>query len=657
MKNITRIVVLMSLMACVLLSVVSCNLPLIPMETTTNDEITGTTTPEEDTPDDLYTLEMQTVFEMARNAGYTGTLEELIAMFRGEAGPAGKDGVTPHIGANGNWWVGDTDLGVPAQGVQGPQGEPGRGILKMEIVNGELIVYYTDGTSQNLGPIVNTDPDVPGTTPPEQTTPEPPPVVTPPVEEPDDEMPDKVDLGGYTYRAYVRSNEVTGNPVEDGNPAFYCEDFWVDSSQGERDALSYSVYMRNTEIENDYNVKIRQVNQNINMTEELVRYYVNGECFDLTIILAKSAANAAVMNLLTDLNSLSNLNLDHEAYDQNSVKELAIANKLYFLSGDMNISTMDSMAPTVVNMELYDNYIEAIIEHFDGDVDYADIYNLVAKGKWTVGNMLEIAELASLDMDTSDGDLGACEWDQVGYFQYSQSAIYYFYGIGGRITEMNEESVPEFIIQTSTNQELFDYLFDSLHPTQRYIRYPTGFSSARKQLFVTYGNTLFTDMTLWDVRKDLYLNGSFEYGILPTPVYEEGDDYNTVVYFYNTVHLWAIPSLCEDIDRAQIMMDVMAAYSNVNKPGSTMDAYYTRTLYFSIAPNPDARRVMDILKNSTVYDIALLYDWGGWASELSELWWKRSTNNYGSLVSLIPTNAQPKLEATIEQFKNPGYLE
>ena len=88
-----------------------------------------------------------------------------------------------------------------------------------------------------------------------------------------------------------------------------------------------------------------------------------------------------------------------------------------------------------------------------------------------------------------------------------------------------------------------------------------------------------------------------------------------------------------------------------------MDAYYTRTLYFSIAPNPDARRVMDILKNSTVYDIALLYDWGGWASELSELWWKRSTNNYGSLVSLIPTNAQPKLEETIEQFKNPGYLE
>lgn len=34
----------------------------------------------------------------------------------------GKDGITPHIGDNGNWYIGDVDTGVVAQG---PQGEPG----------------------------------------------------------------------------------------------------------------------------------------------------------------------------------------------------------------------------------------------------------------------------------------------------------------------------------------------------------------------------------------------------------------------------------------------------------------------------------------------------------------------------------------------------
>lgn len=35
----------------------------------------------------------------------------------------GTDGVTPHIGANGNWYLGETDTGVPSRGEQGPGAE------------------------------------------------------------------------------------------------------------------------------------------------------------------------------------------------------------------------------------------------------------------------------------------------------------------------------------------------------------------------------------------------------------------------------------------------------------------------------------------------------------------------------------------------------
>ena len=34
----------------------------------------------------------------------------------GKGGVVGKDGTTPHIGANGNWFLGETDTGVAAQG-------------------------------------------------------------------------------------------------------------------------------------------------------------------------------------------------------------------------------------------------------------------------------------------------------------------------------------------------------------------------------------------------------------------------------------------------------------------------------------------------------------------------------------------------------------
>ena len=471
------------------------------------------------------------------------------------------------------------------------------------------------------------------------------------------EMPEKVNMNGYTYKAYVRSNATTGgDTMQDGNPNFYCEDFWVDTSPEAappEDALSYAVYMRNKEIENDYNVKIRQVSQSINMVQELTNFYGNSETYDLTVILAISAAQAATKNLLTELKGLSQLDLTHEAYDQNAIKELSMGGKLYYLSGDMNISTMDSVAPMVVNLDRYRDYAEGFVEVFN-DPMYQNVYSLVTNGKWTLDTMLALAKLASSDADTSDGVLGSSDQDAIGYFQYNESAIYYFYGSGGRLTEMTEEGSPEFVIQNPKNQELYNYIYNNFHPDMRNVKYPNGFSPARKQHFISNADTLFTDMTLWDVRKDLYLNADFEYGLLPTPVYEAGDDYNAVVYFYNTVHLWAIPSLVGDIDKAQIMMNVMAAYSNLKKPGSTMDGYYTRTLYFTVAPDPDARKVMDIIKSSTVYDIALLYDWGNWRTHFSQLWSKKLPNEYASLVGMMNNSAIPQLQETIELFQNPG---
>lgn len=56
----------------------------------------------------------------------------------------GKDGLTPHIGENGNWWIGDTDTGVPARG------EDGRGIKSIIALDGEFIVIYTDGTYEYI---------------------------------------------------------------------------------------------------------------------------------------------------------------------------------------------------------------------------------------------------------------------------------------------------------------------------------------------------------------------------------------------------------------------------------------------------------------------------------------------------------------------------
>ena len=481
-----------------------------------------------------------------------------------------------------------------------------------------------------------------------------------PIEELLYELPEKQDLSvdgdPYIYRAYVRSNYDSPNTMEDGNPAFYCEDFWVPMLSNLPDALEYAVYSRNLEIEETYNVKIKQVPQTGNMVAELRAFYQNGDTFDLTIILAKSAAQAATENLLRDIRSMEHIDLSHEAYDQNSIRELSMGGKLYYLSGDMNISTMDCAGSTAVNLTIYEDLTEAIIELFDNDTMWADIYNIVKTKKWTMENMLKIVEIATVDADTTDGDLGNSPEDRLGYCQYATDTLGFFYGAGGRISNINEEGYPEFVIQDQDNQDIFDYLFANFNKYNSNLGIPYGWSGLINGNFMDKGNTLFVGMGFWTARKILYEKGTFPYGFLPTPLYEEGDDYHSFVYFYNTVHLWAIPNLVGDEYRSQVMLQILAAYSNVEKPGSTMDAYYTRTLYFSIAgPEPGSRDVMSIIKDSIVYDIAVLYNWGGWVNALQTLG-EKTYNEYASLVDQLHSTAEPQLEATIDAFKNPEAL-
>lgn len=43
----------------------------------------------------------------------------------GQDGAPGADGITPHIGDNGNWYLGETDTGKPSRGETGPAGQDG----------------------------------------------------------------------------------------------------------------------------------------------------------------------------------------------------------------------------------------------------------------------------------------------------------------------------------------------------------------------------------------------------------------------------------------------------------------------------------------------------------------------------------------------------
>lgn len=116
----------------------------------------------------------KSAYELAVGNGFDGDLTAWLSTLKGEKGDTGANGVNgksayelykqaypDYAGTYEDWLLslkgekgdkGDT-------GADGQNGNDGRGIAKTEIIDGELIITYTDGTSDNLGKINNTNTD------------------------------------------------------------------------------------------------------------------------------------------------------------------------------------------------------------------------------------------------------------------------------------------------------------------------------------------------------------------------------------------------------------------------------------------------------------------------------------------------------------------
>ena len=71
----------------------------------------------------------------------------------GQDGADGTDGITPHIGDNGNWFLGDEDTGKPSRGEQGPQGLKGEtGEQGPQGIQGEQGPQGLKGDTGETGP-------------------------------------------------------------------------------------------------------------------------------------------------------------------------------------------------------------------------------------------------------------------------------------------------------------------------------------------------------------------------------------------------------------------------------------------------------------------------------------------------------------------------
>ncbi|MCQ2431277.1 MAG: hypothetical protein MJ175_01600 [Clostridia bacterium] len=457
-------------------------------------------------------------------------------------------------------------------------------------------------------------------TPGKDTVPTPDNAIETEAETTDPNAPAVTDLGGYRFYTNVRSS-TTGN----GN--FLCEDFFASEENGE--PINDAVYRRNRSIEERYNCSIEQWDSQGDQYQELSRVVQAGDAVECGIVLGTNAASLAQEGMLLDLYSM-NLDFSKPYWDQSCVDAFTIGGHMYFVTGDMNISTWDLTRVSVFSKKLIK------------DLDLPDPYQLVRDGKWTLDRMLEMALKANIDLD-NNGKI--TKDDQVGLYIYGWAPEYYFYGAGERISTMDAEGYPQLSVYNSRSVDVFDKIFNSV--TSGRTDVTGGFSGDQKECF-TADRCLFTQFAVWDIRKDLRVNCENDFGILPIPKYDDAQEqYYNLVTFNNCTHLWCVPTTCSDPVKAAAVIDAMAYEST----STLRAAYYDTTLQGKVLRDNDSAEMLDLIFSNRIYDLAIIYNWGKWDDYLIGVRDTKS-NKFTSTYESRLSKTEDAINATIEAYQN-----
>ena len=401
---------------------------------------------------------------------------------------------------------------------------------------------------------------------------------TEPVTEPEKVFPHEIEnLGGYKFRVLV--------DMEEGNALNY-EDLNVESAIGE--VYNDAIYKRNLELIEKFNIGLSSVST-LDITKD-VKNIVSSGSDEYNLITPRLNTAWNLIPYCNDLFPVKNLSLSESWYDQNCVKNLSIANKLYIITGDAFMKHYDGIMLLIFNKQMLKEFA------------LPDPYALVNGGKWTLDAMGAMAKDVTKDLD---GNSKMDRYDQWGYALQSDvlegminaAGLKFMYKDGDDIpyTEPNTERMNSAIDKILSFYN--DYSWDCLRDAR----------GANLSAFWVFpeGKALFNGIMLryieWQLR-----SVEFDFGILPFPKLDEGQErYYTSTNAYYTFS-YMMPKTASDPEKTAYIFDAMGFYGEkIIKP-----AYYDLCLKRKYTQDEESIEMLDIIFGSTAYDLGLYANFG-----------------------------------------------
>lgn len=397
---------------------------------------------------------------------------------------------------------------------------------------------------------------------------------------------------------------------------YYCEDVVPNAYPTTDASLSEAVAKRNDEIFKNYGVTIVahpvkdvQADLKEDISSNLMQY-------DAALIFMPAAASLAQEGYLWDLNEFSDyLHFDKPWWDQSATESLSIGGKLYFNTGDISIM------PKIVSTAITFN--KEILKKTFPDTD---LYQMVKDKKWTFDKMVEMSRTVTGD---TDGTAGMTYHDTWGLSASYGDVAGFYIGAGKNYITKDSDDLPVLALDNTASVTVLQKILETLQLKDEWCFHcntVTDGSNIWEVSLDVFGQNraLFRTSAFSAIKKLRAYDDADEFGIVPNPlVTEEQDEY----YTYCSAK-WAyaavIPTSLQgtDAEYAAYMLELMA-YGGMKY---ITPAYYETTLKYRDLRDDESGEMLDIVFSNVVYDLGIIYEFGGVSSMIQEMMGNNSTD-------------------------------
>ena len=437
------------------------------------------------------------------------------------------------------------------------------------------------------------------------------------------------DFGGYEF---VFLSRTINNPDW---AEWNHRDLTAEEENG--DTINDAVYLRNTKIEEKYNIKITElVNEHPAIYSNITKAVKAGDdIYDAVGMHVNQFAPLAQNGNLVNIFTIPNIDLTKPWWDQGTVRDLSIINKLFVVQGDLLVIDNDAMEAMIFNKAvLQDNGLESP-------------YDIVKRGEWTFEKLIEMGRGIAKDLN-GDGTMYIQD-DMFGYILQGDTANSFYVSGGEKICSKDENDYPIITFGSERGYKITEFLSEMLSDTENSVNlhsYENKFPIYDEQVKMFSENrALFSWIRMRIVER---LRGmEMDFGILPLPKLDKNQEKHITHMNPHTGAGISIPVTAGDFDRTGMILEDLAAESRY----TLQPAYYEINLKGKYARDDDSYEMLEIILANTAHDIGYVYDFGGFATTIMLRHGQNKKADYASQFEKMEPRMTTAIEKVVEAYE------